>query len=123
MTTSTTTVVRRLSHPAQVSPTQADREWLVTNGLGGYSSGTLTGLVTRRYHGLLVSALPAPVGRMVLLSHLEARLQPGNVLLSGDGMSLVEFRLELGLPIWRYEGHGHVVESRVLCPIPRTPCS
>jgi hypothetical protein len=51
-----------------------------------------------------------------MLSHLEARLQPGNVLLSGDGMSLVEFRLELGLPIWRYEGHGHVVESRVLMP-------
>jgi len=111
-----TTVVRRLSHPTEVSATHADREWLVTNGLGGYSSGMLTGLVTRRYHGLLVSALPAPVGRMVMLSHLEARLQPANVRLSDDGMSLVEFRLELGLPIWRYEGHGLVVESRVLMP-------
>jgi predicted glycogen debranching enzyme len=111
-----TAVVRRLSRPTEISATQADREWLVTNGLGGYSSGTLTGLVTRRYHGLLVSALPAPVGRMVMLSHLEARLQPANVLLSDDGISLVEFRLELGLPVWRYEGHGLVVESRVLMP-------
>jgi predicted glycogen debranching enzyme len=111
-----TTILRRLSHPTEISDTGVNREWIVTNGLGGYSSGTLTGPVTRRYHGLLVSALPAPVGRMVMLSHLEARLQPGNVLLSDGGMSLVEFHLELGLPIWRYEGHGHVVESRVLMP-------
>ena len=39
------------------------REWLVTNGLGGYASGTISGIVTRRYHGLLVAALPAPIGR------------------------------------------------------------
>ena len=36
------------------------REWLVTNGLGGYASGTVAGVVTRRYHGLLVASLPAP---------------------------------------------------------------
>jgi predicted glycogen debranching enzyme len=111
-----TAIVRRLARPTEIAATQADREWLVTNGLGGYSSGTLTGLVTRRYHGLLVSALPAPVGRMVMLSHLEARLQPADVLLSDNGIALVEFRLELGLPVWRYEGHGLVVESRVLMP-------
>lgn len=35
------------------------REWLVTNGLGGYASGTVAGAVTRRYHGLLVASLPA----------------------------------------------------------------
>src|SRR5262249_47374289 len=45
------------------------REWLVTNGLGGYSSASVAGACTRRYHGLLVSALPAPLGRMVMLSH------------------------------------------------------
>ena len=39
------------------------REWLVTNGLGGYASGTVAGVVTRRYHGLLVASLPAPLGR------------------------------------------------------------
>jgi predicted glycogen debranching enzyme len=111
-----TEVVRRLTHPSEISATGADREWLVTNGLGGYSSGTLTGIVTRRYHGLLVAALPAPVGRMVMLSHVEARLQPANILLTDDGMTLAEFRLEFGLPIWRYAGHGVVIESRVLMP-------
>src|SRR5678816_2413493 len=45
------------------------REWLVTNGLGGYASTSISGACTRRYHGLLVSALPAPLGRMVMLSH------------------------------------------------------
>jgi hypothetical protein len=38
-------------------------EWLVTNGLGGYAAGTVGGVLTRRYHGLLVAALPAPWGR------------------------------------------------------------
>ena len=45
-----------------------DHEWLVTNGIGGYSSGTVSGVVTRRYHGLLVAALRNPLGRMVLLN-------------------------------------------------------
>jgi hypothetical protein len=47
------------------------REWLTTNGLGGYASGTISGGVSWRYHGLLISALPAPFGRMVMLNHLE----------------------------------------------------
>jgi hypothetical protein len=42
------------------------REWLVTNGLGGYVSGTLAGLLTRRYYGLLVASLPPLQGRMLL---------------------------------------------------------
>ena len=51
------------------------REWLVTNGLGGYASGTVAGVVTRRYHGLLVAALPAPLGRYVMLNHLLERVR------------------------------------------------
>src|SRR5579862_8834486 len=50
------------------------REWLETNGLGGYASSTLAGMNTRRYHGLLVAAMPPPLGRMVLLSKLEETL-------------------------------------------------
>ena len=108
------------------------REWLITNGLGGYASGTISGLLTRRYHGLLVSALPAPTGRMVMLSHADAQiqLQSGRTLAlapeppagagapspSPPSMALVEFRLELGLPIWRYESDGFVIEKRVLMP-------
>ena len=51
-----------------------EREWLVANGLGGYASGTLAGVGTRRYHGLLVAALPAPVGRAVMLNHLSEEM-------------------------------------------------
>src|SRR5262245_4354262 len=50
------------------------REWLVTNGLGGYASGTISGAVTWRYHGLLIAALPAPFGRVVMLNHLSEHL-------------------------------------------------
>jgi glycogen debranching enzyme len=44
------------------------REWLETNGLGGFASSSLAGINTRRYHGLLTAAAKPPVGRMVLLS-------------------------------------------------------
>src|SRR5204863_9932024 len=44
------------------------REWLVANGLGGYACGTIGGIPTRRYHGLLVAALPNPAGRVMMLS-------------------------------------------------------
>jgi len=47
------------------------REWLETNGLGGFASSTIVGLNTRRYHGLLVAATKPPVGRVVMLSKLE----------------------------------------------------
>ena len=50
-------------------------EWLVTNGLGGYSSSTIGGVMTRKYHGYLVSALPTPLGRMVMLQNLAASLR------------------------------------------------
>ncbi|MBV8856454.1 MAG: glycogen debranching enzyme family protein [Acidobacteria bacterium] len=50
------------------------REWLETNGLGGFASSTVAGLNTRRYHGLLVAATRPPVGRTALLSKLEETL-------------------------------------------------
>src|SRR5438093_4768343 len=93
------------------------REWLVTNGLGGYASGTIAGVASRRYHGLLIAALPAPLGRIVMLNHLSELLRlpdASSILLGGEervagGLALpgaaflTEFRLEMGLPIWRYE--------------------
>jgi predicted glycogen debranching enzyme len=104
-------------------------EWLVTNGLGGYASGTVAGPVTRRYHGLLVAALPTPLGRMVLLSHLWERVRlpdrtvvvltaedrAGALELAG-ARNLIEFRLEDGLPVWRYDLGGIELEKRVLMP-------
>ena len=54
------------------------REWIVTNGLGGFSSAAITGALTRRYHGLLVAALPIPHGRVVMLTSLRETLHlPG----------------------------------------------
>src|ERR1700758_2994514 len=47
------------------------REWLVTNGIGGYASGTIAGSQTRRYHGLLVAGLHPPVGRTFLVSAID----------------------------------------------------
>ena len=106
------------------------REWLVTNGLGGYASGTVAGVVTRRYHGLLVASLPAPLGRIVMLNHLleRVRLETRQVLWLGDedevagpniadrSEHLLEFKLELGLPVWRYALPGIVIEKRLLMP-------
>jgi len=49
----------------------AAREWVITNGVGGYASSTILGMNTRRYHGLLVAATQPPGGRIVALSKLE----------------------------------------------------
>ena len=70
-----TDVVRRIASPGRIADgSPGTREWLVTNGLGGYASGTVSTLMTRRYHGLLIAALPAPFGRTYMLSHLDERL-------------------------------------------------
>jgi predicted glycogen debranching enzyme len=118
------------SGPDAATEPMPRREWLVTNGLGGYASGTVAGVVTRRYHGLLVSALPAPLGRIVMLNHLleRVRLPDRRVVWLGDEDEvagpnaadrtehLVEFRVELGLPVWRYALHGLEIEKRVVMP-------
>ena len=48
------------------------KEWIVTNGLGGYASGTVAGTLTRRYHGLLLTATTPPTGRMMLVNGFDA---------------------------------------------------
>ena len=104
-----------------------EREWLVTNGLGGYASGTISGAATRRYHGLLVAAHPAPLGRVMMVNHLweylrlpDYRTIPfggeervGNKLHIHGADRLAEFRLDSGLPVWRYEIEGAEFERRV----------
>lgn len=103
------------------------REWLVTNGLGGYASGTVSGVLTRRFHGMLVAALPSPLGRTMMLNDIDesVRFSDGSVIqLSGvesaeGGLQLdvarylKDFRLEMGLPVWRYEVRGVQIEKRV----------
>src|SRR5205809_7691649 len=74
------TVVRTMNwDPAQTSrEVLLNREWIVTNGLGGYASGTISGAVTRRYHGLLIAALTAPPGRVVMWNHASEFLRFSN---------------------------------------------
>ena len=106
------------------------REWLVTNALGGYASGTIGGANTRRFHGFLIAALPAPLGRSMMFNHLEEVLEGPDGLcwrLSGDehgGREVVfpeegileEFVLENGKPVWRFSRDGIRIEKRVLMP-------
>jgi predicted glycogen debranching enzyme len=113
------TLVRRLDL-ASAGPEARDDalslEWLVTNGLGGYASGTVGGVATRRYHGLLVAALPAPLGRVMLLNHVAESFRDPDGRPGTLASELVEFRLEQGLPAWRYRVADTVVEKRVLMP-------
>src|SRR5215475_15894750 len=68
--------IRRIEWPGrQETDGFLRKEWLVTNGLGGYASGTVAGVATRRFHGLLIAALPAPLGRTMMLNHLIERLR------------------------------------------------
>jgi predicted glycogen debranching enzyme len=104
----------------------SEREWLVTNGLGGYASGTVAGAVTRRYHGLLVAALRPPAGRTLLVSKFDEifrydgrdyalganRWADGSV--SPEGFRLIErFHLAGTTPVWTFACADALVEKRV----------
>jgi predicted glycogen debranching enzyme len=104
-------------------------EWLVTNGLGGYASGTIGGTPSRAYHGYLIAALPLPVGRTIMMNHILEEVwinQSEPVKLNGlqiDGQSCPEpasniatFQLDCGLPVWTYEIGGLTLEKRVYMP-------
>ena len=105
-----------------------EREWLVTNGLGGYASGSLSGGCTRRYHGALVAALPAPHGRTVFVPFIDERLtgRRGSVRLSAietttetclpDSEWISEIGLECGLPVWRYRHGSTAIEKTIAMP-------
>jgi predicted glycogen debranching enzyme len=109
------------------SDAAVEREWLLTNGLGGYASGTIAGLVTRRYHGLLVAALPNPLGRTMMFDHLGEQVripdtslpdvssEPRTTEVNLYGTDQLEqFRMEMGLPIWTYRLNDYVIEKRAL---------
>jgi len=102
------------------------REWLCANGLGGFASGTVAGLPTRRYHGLLVAALTPPVGRTVLVTGLEERVgYDGQVYelstarwadgtVAPQGYRLIErFHLDGTTPVWHYACADTLIEKRV----------
>jgi predicted glycogen debranching enzyme len=109
--------------------TLTETEWLVTNGLGGYASGTIGGTLTRVFHGYLISALQSPLGRTMMLNDiLEEIVMPDgrrfklNGLITEGGEYrgappyLTNFGLDAGLPVWTYEVEGFVLEKRVVLP-------
>ncbi|HTU69188.1 MAG TPA: amylo-alpha-1,6-glucosidase [Candidatus Baltobacteraceae bacterium] len=101
-------------------------EWLCTNGLGGYASGTKSDVLERRYHGLLVAALDPPLGRRVLLSKFDAsavyngvsydlssnRWHDGTLAPQGFRL-LVDFRLDGRVPAWTYAFADALLERRI----------
>ncbi len=102
------------------------REWLVTNGIGGYGAGTVAGLLTRRYHGLLIAALNPPLQRTLMLTKLDEtvhyhdatyelatnRWADGTV--SPQGYRYIEqFQLEGSIPRWQYACGDALLEKRV----------
>jgi predicted glycogen debranching enzyme len=102
------------------------REWLVTNGIGGYASGTVAGGMTRRYHGLLIAALQPPVGRTHLLAALDEVVRYGQEefalathrwasgAIDPKGFQLIDrFRLEGTIPVWTYALGDARLEKRV----------
>jgi predicted glycogen debranching enzyme len=108
-----------------------EREWLVTNGIGGYASGTISGVLTRRYHGLLLAALQPPVGRALLLTKLdEVATYDGSAyplfanrwsddlgnagLLEPQGYHHLErFYLDGTTPVWAFAFSDALLEKRV----------
>lgn len=105
------------------------REWLVTNGIGGYGAGTIAGVLTRRYHGLLFAALKPPLQRTLLVTKVEETLltEDGQYPLEGDrriegeetarplqsDRFLESFHLDRQVPCWRYSWGLTQIEKRI----------
>jgi predicted glycogen debranching enzyme len=102
------------------------REWIVTNGIGGFASGTIAGCETRRYHGLLLAALRPPVGRMQLVTGLDEIVRYGGAeyslathqwvsgVVDPKGFLNIEsFRLDGMMPVWTYALADALLEKRV----------
>lgn len=101
-------------------------EWLVTNGLGGFASGSVAQANTRRYHGLLVASLRPPVERVVMVARLDAvarhagRSWPLSCNEFADGTiaprgfeQLADFRLEGVAPLWTFALGEALLEQRI----------
>jgi predicted glycogen debranching enzyme len=106
-----------------------ETEWLVTNGLGGYASCTVSGTLTRVFHGYLIAALPSPLGRTMMLNDiLEEVVFPDDSRVALHGLlrldkdernhaqHLASFRLDAGLPVWSYAFQGVALEKRLVLP-------
>lgn len=102
------------------------KEWLVTNGIGGYAAGTVANLLTRRYHGLLIAALQPPSGRTLMLAKLDETVTYGSHQvplfsnrwsdgsITPDGYIHIEqFHLEGTIPTWTFAISDVLLEKRI----------
>jgi predicted glycogen debranching enzyme len=106
------------------------KEWLVTNGIGGFASGTVAGVLTRRYHGLLIAALAPPLKRTLLLTKLDEtvqyldrsfnlftnRWQDGSIEPQGY-LNIEKFHLEGNIPVWTFACGDALLEKRIWMPV------
>ena len=113
-------------HLASAWPVSSRREWLVTNGLGGYAAGTVAGANTRRYHGLLIASIKPPTERVLLLAsiqlvccYLGERYELGSNefadgTISPTGYIHIEsFDLQEGIPTWQYAVAGALLQKQI----------
>ena len=107
-------------------PSAETHEWLVTNGIGGFACGTISGLLTRRYHGLLIAALQPPLGRTLLFSKLDETAtyyQRSYALFANRWADqyvdprgyyhLERFHLEGAVPVWTFACADALLEKRI----------
>lgn len=110
-------------------PAAESREWLVTNGIGGYAFGTVAGLDTRCYHGLLVAALKPPLGRSLRVAKFDETVRYGSGefslftnrwadgTVSSEGYRNIErFHLEGTTPVWTFALADALLEKRIFMP-------
>ncbi|MGR8979849.1 MAG: amylo-alpha-1,6-glucosidase [Gammaproteobacteria bacterium] len=104
-----------------------EREWLITNGIGGFACSTICETNTRRYHGLLMAALDPPAARILLVAKLDITVRyrgreyslfcneftDGTVAPKGY-VHLESFHLDNGLPVWRYAVADALIEKRIV---------
>ncbi len=105
-----------------------DKEWLMTNGVGGYASGSLLGVATRRYHGVFVPDLPSK-GRTVMVPRLDDTVETDTKTFALSGVEYADgrlegdshrclqgFRREWQTPVWMFNCDGARIEKRVVMP-------
>ena len=112
-----------------MNPIDPNAEWLEADGLGGFASGTVSGIRTRRYHALLLTATTPPAGRMVLANGFDAWVETptgtfaissqryGPDVIHPDGASRIESFEYDPWPRWRYKiGDDLIVEQELFVP-------
>jgi predicted glycogen debranching enzyme len=103
-----------------------EAEWWLANGIGGYAGGTVSGILTRRYHGLLVAPAEPPLGRQLLFAKADCVLRQGDreiplhsnrwdggVVAPQGHQTIKQFRMEGQMPVWLFQVEDLRIEQRI----------